>query len=60
MNGNIKTLNDNLMNEDFDSAPEVGGKTYKEISNKLSTPTRDLIRKRKRKALKTIRQNKYN
>ena len=58
MNGNIGSLNDNLINEVLESALEVGGKTPIENSGNISTATKDLIRKCSKMLIKTMRQNR--
>ena len=55
VNGDIKSFNDNLTNVVLESALEVGEKATKENRGKLSTTTKDLIRKRCIIVIKTRR-----
>ena len=52
MNGNIKSLNDNITNVTLESVLTVSGKAHKENRGKLSTATKDVIRKRSSMVIK--------
>ena len=53
MNGDVECLNDILTNVVLESALDVGGKVPKESKRKLTTTTKDLIRKCCRMVMKT-------